>query len=116
MIAMAKQRGCTVILCGADATDHRRRIPRQGADFVLLGEGEDNAGGTVGPADRAQQVTSFENASSGWLGPRTRRRTPANSRRPDICDLDALPFPAWDLVDMSTLPSDLAASGTVIFR
>src|SRR5512144_2744565 len=40
MIGMAKQRGCTVILCGADATDHAEEYLAQGADFILLGEGE----------------------------------------------------------------------------
>lgn len=41
MIEMAKQRGCTVILCGADATDHYAEYLEQGADYVLLGEGEE---------------------------------------------------------------------------
>ena len=40
MIALAKARGCTVILCGADATDHADDYLARGADFVLLGEGE----------------------------------------------------------------------------
>src|SRR5512141_2278833 len=41
MIGMAKAHGCTVILCGADATDHAEFYLAQGADFVLLGEGEE---------------------------------------------------------------------------
>src|SRR5512140_733933 len=41
MIAMAKSRGCTVILCGADATDHYQTYLARGADYVLLGEGEE---------------------------------------------------------------------------
>ncbi|MBI5348511.1 MAG: radical SAM protein, partial [Chloroflexi bacterium] len=40
MIDMAKARGCAVILCGADATDHRDLYLQQGADYILLGEGE----------------------------------------------------------------------------
>src|SRR5689334_19156680 len=44
MIDMAKQRGCTVILCGADASDHAADYMAQGADFVLLGEGEETLG------------------------------------------------------------------------
>jgi anaerobic magnesium-protoporphyrin IX monomethyl ester cyclase len=39
MIKMAKTRGCIVILCGADATDHYSEYLDQGADYVLLGEG-----------------------------------------------------------------------------
>ena len=40
MIDMAKTRGCTVIVCGADATDHADLYLAHGADFVLIGEGE----------------------------------------------------------------------------
>ncbi len=41
MIDMAKSRGCTVILCGADATDHYQTYLVKGADYVLIGEGEE---------------------------------------------------------------------------
>src|SRR5512141_1509079 len=41
MIEMAKSHGCTVILCGADATDHYQTYLARGADYVLLGEGEE---------------------------------------------------------------------------
>src|SRR5512140_2169254 len=40
MIDMAKSRGCTVILCGADATDHYQTYLARGVDYVLIGEGE----------------------------------------------------------------------------
>src|SRR5215208_3635813 len=33
MIDMAKARGCTVILCGADATDHHQIYLERGADY-----------------------------------------------------------------------------------
>src|SRR5574341_445792 len=39
MIDMAKSRGCIVILCGADATDHYAEYLGRGADHCLLGEG-----------------------------------------------------------------------------
>jgi len=41
MIDMAKSRGCVVILCGADATDHYAEYLERGADYCLLGEGEE---------------------------------------------------------------------------
>ena len=40
MTRMAKERGCTVILCGADATDHAPLYFDANVDFVLQGEGE----------------------------------------------------------------------------
>src|SRR4026207_837925 len=41
MIEMAKSRRCTVILCGADVTDHHGIYLEKGADYVLIGEGEE---------------------------------------------------------------------------
>ncbi|MBK9050276.1 MAG: hypothetical protein IPL78_04920 [Chloroflexi bacterium] len=40
MIRLAHERGVPVILCGSDATDHAESYLHQGADYVLLGEGE----------------------------------------------------------------------------
>lgn len=44
MMNMAKSRGCTVIAAGADASDHSEEYLAQGADYVLLGEGEETLG------------------------------------------------------------------------
>ena len=93
MIAMAKARGSTVILCGADATDHAGKYLAAGADYVLLGEGEETLGELV---DRLEgRTTGSLDDILGLVWPQG--RTP---RRPDIRHLDALPFPAWDLVDI----------------
>jgi anaerobic magnesium-protoporphyrin IX monomethyl ester cyclase len=93
MIAMAKQRGCTVIMCGADATDHDVEYLEQGADYVLLGEGEETL------AELLDQLSAGQDASQiiGLASTLTLHL----SRRPDISNLDSLPFPAWDLVDVS---------------
>ncbi len=112
MIELAKARGCTVILCGADATDHAADYLARGADFVLLGEGEETlgellerlAGKTAVPlesilglafrrADREAQL-----ADPGFHVPRS--EFCINPRRPDMARLDELPFPAWDLIDV----------------
>jgi radical SAM superfamily enzyme YgiQ (UPF0313 family) len=109
MIRMAKERGCTVILCGADATDHAELYLERGADFALLGEGEETL---LELMDRltGKSHTPFEKIpglawpSTGDHGPSSADRRAVsvirNPRRPDIKDLDALPFPAWDLVDV----------------
>ena len=92
MIEMAKSRGCIVILCGADATDHYAEYLEHGADYCLLGEGEETLLellNQLSAGREAGQVIGL--ASSKTIHP---------SRRPDITDLDKLPFPAWDLVDV----------------
>lgn len=92
MIRMAKQRGCTVILCGADATDHFDMYLAQGADYVLLGEGEETLIELMGHLSTGRDTDEI----MGLATPGTR----LVRRRPDISDLDRLSFPAWDLVDV----------------
>jgi anaerobic magnesium-protoporphyrin IX monomethyl ester cyclase len=92
MIAMAKKRRCTVILCGADATDHYETYIARGADYVLIGEGEETLIELLSRLSEANDVQDV-------IGLATRSSTRV-TRRPDIAKLDALPFPAWDLVDV----------------
>ena len=103
MIALAKARGCVVVLCGADATDHAEDYLAHGADFVLLGEGEVTLSellawltqypSLIERAQPAAQEALHHILGLAWPGGRT-------PRRPDITDLDSLPFPAWDLIDI----------------
>jgi anaerobic magnesium-protoporphyrin IX monomethyl ester cyclase len=99
MIEMARQVGCTIIVCGADASDHAEQYLDQGADYVIYGEGEQTLAELLdtltGRADLALASIlglSYRESITGEVV-----TTP---RRPDIRDLDALPFPAWDLVDI----------------
>lgn len=106
MIDMARRAGSIVIVAGSDATDHAPAYLRQGADYVLLGEGEatlselidalearsDQALETI--AGLAYHSAPIEGAPDGGEVQRT-------APRPLIKDLDALPFPAWDLVDVA---------------
>jgi anaerobic magnesium-protoporphyrin IX monomethyl ester cyclase len=92
MIRMAKVRGCTVILCGADATDHYRAYFEKGADYVILGEGEETLGELLDQLSGRREKGPIV----GLMTPETLHPT----RRPDITALDSLPFPAWDLVDI----------------
>lgn len=98
MIKMAKEHNLPVILCGADATDHAELYMEAGADFVLLGEGEITL---VELLDRLTGRSDMQkNAIWGLVYRSTDDAINHNPRRPDIRDLDALPFPAWDLVDV----------------
>jgi len=108
MIRMAKERGCTVILCGADATDHTQEYLERGADYVLLGEGEETLVELLdklsGRSEMGlENILGLAYKQIGSLEQEdTNQQTPIihNQRRPDIKDLDALPFPAWDLIDI----------------
>ena len=97
MIAMARQRDCTVILCGADATDHAEDYLARGADFVLLGEGEETLSILLEKLSGKRDVPFEEITGLAFMERNEPRRT---TRRPDIRELDKLPFPAWDLIDI----------------
>ena len=92
MIDMAKSRGCIVILCGADATDHYVEYLEHGADYCLLGEGEETLIELLDQLSSGKDTRQIIGLASN--------HTVRPSRRPDITDLDKLPFPAWDLVDV----------------
>ena len=97
MISMARRRGCTVIVAGSDATDHAQAYINAGAQYVLIGEGEQTLGQVVDhlvrkPAELDSILgLAFERDGQVVITP----------RRADLKELDALPFPAWDLVDIA---------------
>ncbi len=97
MTAMAKARGCTVIAGGSDASDHSAAYLRAGADFVLMGEGEETLVELVGRLSGRTAVPFDEIPGLAFMRD---GREHENRRRPVINDIDALPFPAWDLVDV----------------
>ena len=102
MIGQARERGCTVIVAGADPSDHAEMYLEQGAEYVLLGEGELTLGelldALTGRSDQPREaILGLSYLQEGNLGRAETRRNPP---RPEIKDLDALPFPAWDLVDL----------------
>jgi anaerobic magnesium-protoporphyrin IX monomethyl ester cyclase len=92
MIEMAKSRGCIVIMCGADVTDHFSEYLKKGADYCLLGEGEETL------LELLNRLSAGRDA--GQIIGLASRHTINPSRRPDITDLDKFPFPAWDLVNI----------------
>jgi anaerobic magnesium-protoporphyrin IX monomethyl ester cyclase len=96
MTRMAKARGCTVIVGGSDASDHAALYLEQGADYVLIGEGE------LTLAELLAELAKPAPAQESVLGLAYRQdgTTRINPRRMDIKGLDALPFPSWDLIDV----------------
>jgi anaerobic magnesium-protoporphyrin IX monomethyl ester cyclase len=101
MIHLARERGSTVIVAGSDASDHAEKYLEQGAHFVVRGEGEHTLGALLHSLT-GRSAASLDSIL-GLTFPAGEKadavvRTPP---RPDIKDVDALPFPAWDLVDMT---------------
>jgi anaerobic magnesium-protoporphyrin IX monomethyl ester cyclase len=101
MISVARSAGARVVVNGSDATDQTWAYLGAGADAVILGEPELTFMDVVHrwSADRNADLSHVPGL--GLAGPASSpsqvRCTP--SRR-SMAELDALPFPAWDLVDV----------------
>ncbi len=98
MIAAAQARGVRTIVAGSDATDHPATYLDGGALAVLAGEGEQTLVELLDvlTGKRAGEMQSVPGVCVRDAQGHLRRST----SRDVIRDLDRLPFPAWDLVDV----------------
>jgi radical SAM superfamily enzyme YgiQ (UPF0313 family) len=95
MIGIAHEYGAKIIVSSSDATDHYSEYLAAGADVVLIGEGEQSLLEVVNAFENADELRSISGIafkSSGGIVKTT--------SRPVMKDLDSLPLPAWDLVDL----------------
>jgi anaerobic magnesium-protoporphyrin IX monomethyl ester cyclase len=98
MCRLARCNGCRVIVCSSDSTDRYAEYLHHGADFVIIGEGEHTL------LELANAIKNGQTDYSGiqglaYLNEGDPVKTPG---RPVLKDLDSLPLPAWDLVDIET--------------
>jgi len=91
MIAAARLRGWRVAVNSPDAIDHPQLYLDAGACAVLTGEGEFSANAVVQALQQGDSLVQVPGLILENL-----QRTPAQLSR---ADLDALPLPAWDLID-----------------
>jgi len=98
MIEAARARGIRTIVAGSDATDHPATYLDAGALAVVAGEGEQTLVELLDvlTGRRAGEMQSVPGVCVRDAQGHLRR----SSSRDVIRDLDHLPFPAWDLVDV----------------
>jgi len=97
MCKIAKEKGCVVIVSSSDSTDRYEEYLNEGADFVLLGEAEHTL---------LELVTAISNGDNDkqqiqGLAYKEKESVIKTQRRSVLKDLDSLPMPAWDLVDVA---------------
>src|SRR5437868_7562308 len=90
MIHLAKERGCKVIVSGSDATDRYEMYLNEGADFILMGEGELTLLELIN-AVKNKQHDFFNINGLAFVHNNAVEKT---ARRSVIRELDDLPFPA----------------------
>ncbi|OOQ57273.1 B12-binding domain-containing radical SAM protein [Mucilaginibacter pedocola] len=96
MCKLAKARGCTVIVSSSDSTDRYAEYLAEGADFVIIGEAEHTL---------LELCNYIKNDGTDYAGIMGLAYSDAGKvvktlARPVLKDLDSLPLPAWDLVDI----------------
>ncbi len=95
MLEAAREMGALAVVNGSDASDHAAEFLRRGFAYVLLGEAEitllELVEAVLG-GGRAEEISGLAYLKKDHVV-----RTAA---RPLMCDLDALPLPARDLVDI----------------
>lgn len=97
MVALARAHGARVVVNGSDASDRPALYLDAGADAVLRGEGEATLL-ALADAWRTDPAATF-GAIAGLALPDGDGGVVDTASRAGVRDLDALPLPAWDLVD-----------------
>ncbi len=97
MCRLAKDRGCMVIVSSSDSTDQYKKYLQEGADFILLGEAE---------ATLKELVDAIQNGNKEFteikgLAYKQEDNFIKTERRAVIRNLDTIPMPAWDLINLS---------------
>jgi len=96
MCKIARAEGCKVIVSSSDSTDRYEEYLNEGADFVIIGEGEQTL---------LELTTQIENGNTDYsiikgLAYKQDEKIVKTLGRPVLKVLDILPLPAWDLVDI----------------
>lgn len=106
MIAIAKKNNCTVIVNSSDATDHYEKYLAIGADFVIQGEGEITLLALLNRLDAKESVLDLKGIVFKNEGSIQKNKLPTV-----LNQLDELPLPAWDLVDIDSYKNVWKQSG-----
>lgn len=97
MSEMARSFGCKVIVSSSDSTDHYDKYLDHDADCVIIGEAEHTLLDIV---NKLNSEAELDTDIQG-IALRVDGHTVHTAKRPVTTDLDALPLPAWDLVQLS---------------
>ena len=96
MIRLAKEKGCTVIVSSSDSTDRFEMYLDKGADYILIGEAEMS----LLELSDSLSKKDIDLFSIEGLAFKHNNAVVKTKRRNVLKDLDSLPFPAWDIIDM----------------
>ena len=96
MTAMAKELNIPVVVSSSDSTDHHKMYLDRGANFVILGEGEI----TLKELIHSMSSKETDPALVSGIVYQNDKELIRTKPRIELRNLDELPFPAWDLLDV----------------
>lgn len=97
MIKLANARGIKVVVSSSDSTDQYASYLDAGADVVLLGEADE----TLSEVLQTWKDNESHESIKG-IALKQPDKVVSNGRRQVLRDLDQLPMPAWDLIDIES--------------
>lgn len=97
MSEIAKQFGCIVIVSGSDSVDHLEKYFSHNVDYAICGEGEQTLGELLDYLTGNQSNINGINGLAYTENGKIIKTAPRKVLR----DLDSLPYPAWELVDLA---------------
>lgn len=95
---IAKQEGCTVIVFSSDATDHFEKYFSHKIDYIVCGEAEQTL---TELSEFLLKQSKRDRKQIAGLAYRQDGQIVRTARREVVKNLDELPFPAWDLIDLN---------------
>lgn len=108
MSEIAKEFGCTVIVSGSDSVDHLEKYFRHKVDYAICGEGEQTLGELLDylhdifasePTKQSHEQSLPHNING--LAFLENGKITRTAPRKVLKELDTLPYPAWELVDLA---------------
>jgi anaerobic magnesium-protoporphyrin IX monomethyl ester cyclase len=97
MIRLARKRGMRVIVSSSDATDHIEKYFAAGAEYIIRGEAEETLVELMIALEQGVEPALIRGVA--YMKESEMITTPP---RTVMKDLDSLPLPAWDLVDVES--------------
>jgi anaerobic magnesium-protoporphyrin IX monomethyl ester cyclase len=97
MAEESKKLGCTVVVSSSDAADHYSKYFEHNVDYVVKGEGELTLKELIAALENQNDVRTLPGVVYSRNG-----ESVVTSPRQVLRNLDELPLPAWDLVDIDS--------------
>ncbi len=96
MSQIAKKYGCKVIISSSDSTDHTKEYLEHGADYIIKGEGEATLLELLNELKKSNELAE----TIAGLTFKKNGHIITNNKREVLKNLDSLPMPAWDLINI----------------